>query len=642
MNIVNTVQKREEGFASNTRRSDTDSEPPVFACRFSTKPGYEEILGLANEEGQIALQDTTIKGRNNVPLDGVQAHANAIFDLAWMPGELKLVTVAGDHTARLWDVSMFGRSQTKELCCYSSHTRSVKTVAFRYQDKAVFATGARDGVIMIWDIRAKHLHQPRPDNCIMYGHPNGSTFKKRRKLLQPSRSQSITGLIFQDDFTLISCAAGDGFIKIWDIRKNYTVHKREPIAKHQIKYAGNSSRNGFSSLSLCPGRITLFASCMDHVIYAYNLSSYSHEPLGTYYGHQNHTYYVKTCLSADGRYLASGSSDNLAYIWRINKPGRPLIKLSGHREEVTCISWCSVGDLKIVTCSDDSCHRIWRVGYEHKVENEEVEICGRAQPVTEENIYTKRIETPSTNTRYCDRTPSSSNNSFAIPGPSNEHNANRHEEDQNTPKTNTMKRSYSQMMVRARSEGKSKFVLSPIGENSEVIAKQMRIEHRGARRLLFGTGTEDIPSSSKNYDSDESHASESTSANDRNTEILPSPTVNLPNFVMDGTAPHLSQMSPQKQKENVDWLTKIRKEKYEQKIGKFTLGRSSSPKSQATPARRIVRSRSHDPQKESKATNNSVFSLLDFFKALNSDCGKNPSTEDSSDIPSTSDNKSRH
>lgn len=75
---------------------------------------------------------------------------------------------------------------------------------------AVFATGARDGVIMIWDIRAKHLHQPRPDNCIMYGHPNGSTFKKRRKLLQPSRSQSITGLIFQDDFTLISCAAGDG------------------------------------------------------------------------------------------------------------------------------------------------------------------------------------------------------------------------------------------------------------------------------------------------------------------------------------------------------------------------------------------------------------------------------------------------
>lgn len=68
-----------------------------------------------------------------------KAHANAIFDLAWMPGELKLVTVAGDHTARLWDVSTFGISETRELCRFSAHTRSVKTVAFRYHDKGRFA-----------------------------------------------------------------------------------------------------------------------------------------------------------------------------------------------------------------------------------------------------------------------------------------------------------------------------------------------------------------------------------------------------------------------------------------------------------------------------------------------------------------------
>lgn len=211
-----------------------------------------------------------------------------------------------------------------------------------------------------------------------------------------------------------------------------------------------------------------------------------------------------------------------------------------------------------------------------------------------------------------------------------------HREDQNTPVSN--KRSYSQMMARARSEGKFQFVLSPIRENSETVeTKRMRIECRGARRLLFSTNDESAPSSSRNYDSNESNANESTSANDRNTDILSSPTVNLPNFVMDGTAPHLLQMSPQKQKENVDWLTKIRKERYEQKLGKFTLGRSCSPKRQVTPAKRIVRVKSHDPQKVSKTTKNSVFSLLDFFKALNTGCEKTPSTaEDSSDVPSTS------
>lgn len=42
-----------------------------------------------------------------------------------------------------------------------------------------------------------------------------------------------------------------------------------------------------------------------------------------------------------------------------------------------------------------------------------------------------------------------------------------------------------------------------------------------------------------------------------------SPTTNLPNFVVDGEAPHLGLMSPQRKvkKENVDWLTKIRKQK---------------------------------------------------------------------------------
>lgn len=66
-----------------------------------------------------------------------------------------------------------------------------------------------------------------------------------------------------------------------------------------------------------------------------------------YHGHQNHTYYVKTCLSSDGRYLASGSSDELAYIWNTSRPGAPLVKLSGHTDEVTCIAWCSTGETKV-------------------------------------------------------------------------------------------------------------------------------------------------------------------------------------------------------------------------------------------------------------------------------------------------------
>lgn len=46
------------------------------------------------------------------------------------------------------------------------------------------------------------------------------------------------------------------------------------------------------------------------------------------------------------------------------------------------------------------------------------------------------------------------------------------------------------------------------------------------------------------------------------TNTFYSPTSNLPNYVLDGEAPHLGIMSPKrKAKDKVDWLTKIRKQK---------------------------------------------------------------------------------
>lgn len=65
---------------------------------------------------------------------------------------------------------------------------------------------------MIWDIRANHYERPKPDNCIANAHNVGilSNVRQRRVISHASRAQSITGLAFQDDFTLLSCAAGDG------------------------------------------------------------------------------------------------------------------------------------------------------------------------------------------------------------------------------------------------------------------------------------------------------------------------------------------------------------------------------------------------------------------------------------------------
>ncbi|XP_078037476.1 WD40 domain-containing protein denticleless [Augochlora pura] len=620
------------GITPNTNALDFNPEPPVFACRFCTTEGYEQIIALANEDGKVAIQDTNVKGVSNQPLEGTQAHCNAIFDVAWMPGELKLVTASGDHSARLWDVS---GPEIRQVDYFHAHTRSVKTAVFRYQDQAVFATGARDGFIMLWDIRANHHEHRKPDNCIANAHNMGtmSNMRQRRAINHTSRAQSITSLAFQDDVTLLSCAAGDGLIKVWDLRKNYTVHKKEPIAKHTMNYNGHSTRNGFSSLLICPARITLYASCMDNIIYAYNISSYNPNPIAEYYGHQNCTYYVKTCLSADGRYIASGSSDELAYIWRTNKPGAPVVQLSGHTEEVTCIAWCNVGETKIVTCSDDSCHRIWRIGREHKIDNEEVQIRGHAEIVHTKNPLEKlKLETTPTITRRWvasqEHTPGSDTTPGATPGTGDIFN----QAEANQTRyglSNSVKRTYSQMMMGSWSEGKFKSILSPIHENNEFIAKRAHLENRGARRLF--SPYHDNNRLYKDYESDEPSTSSFTP--ESKNEILFSPTLNLPNFVIDGTAPHLLQMSPEKYKENVDWLTRIRREKFEHRSGKSVSEKLTGVTT--TPARRNSRSRSTEPQKQTKLSKGSAPSLLNFFKITGKDSETNACCDDVNSVPST-------
>jgi hypothetical protein len=71
---------------------------------------------------------------------------------------------------------------------------------------------------------------------------------------------------------------GYRLIKVWDLRKNYSAYKREALPCHALPYAGSKSQNGFTNLVLDPGKLKLYASCMDSVIYCYNVATYETKP----------------------------------------------------------------------------------------------------------------------------------------------------------------------------------------------------------------------------------------------------------------------------------------------------------------------------------------------------------------------------
>uniref|UniRef100_A0A667XV32 Denticleless E3 ubiquitin protein ligase homolog (Drosophila) n=1 Tax=Myripristis murdjan TaxID=586833 RepID=A0A667XV32_9TELE len=342
-----------------------DSVPP-FGLAFSSAPGLHSALAVANEEGIVRLYNT--ESRENPVLKEWLAHENAVFDIAWVPGEASLVTASGDQMAKLWDVK-----SGELLGSFKGHQCSLKSVAFTQQEKAVFCTGGRDGNIMIWDTRcSKKDGFYRQVKQISGAHNKAerntpSKVKKRRSCargMAPSvdSQQSVTVVLFRDEHTLISSGAVDGIIKMWDLRKNYTAHHHDPTPLQTYPYPGSSSRKlGYSGLVLDSMGSNLLCNCTDDNIYMFNVTGLKTSPVAVFSGHLNSSFYVKSSISPDDQFLASGSSDHHTYIWKISDPESPPMMLQGHSQEVTSVAWCPTDFTKIASCSDDNTIRIWRL-----------------------------------------------------------------------------------------------------------------------------------------------------------------------------------------------------------------------------------------------------------------------------------------
>ncbi|XP_040016492.2 denticleless protein homolog isoform X2 [Gasterosteus aculeatus] len=342
-----------------------DSVPP-FGLAFSSG-NMQNVLAAANEEGIVRIYNT--ESREKPLVKEWLAHENAVFDIAWVPGEPHLVTAAGDQMAKLWDVN-----SGELLGTFKGHLCSLKSVAFTPWEKAVFCTGARDGNIIVWDTRcSKKDGFYRPVKQISGAHNKAVTStpaktKKRRSStrgMAPSvgTQQSVTVVLFRDQNTLISSGAVDGVIKMWDLRKNYTAHRQEPVPLQAYPYPGSCMRMrlGYSGLVLDSTRSNVISNCTDDNIYMFNVSGMKTTPVAVFSGHENSSFYVKSSISPDDQFLASGSSDNNAYVWKISDPKHPPVMLQGHSEEVTSVAWCPTDFTKIASCSDDHTVRIWRL-----------------------------------------------------------------------------------------------------------------------------------------------------------------------------------------------------------------------------------------------------------------------------------------
>lgn len=270
------------------------------------------------------------------------------------------------------------------------HGGSVKSVQFRPGSQNELVSGAREGSILFWDVRAPEgqtssapTQNISPSHMIHHAHvredqrgAGGGSGSKARK--SAGTQHSVTSVVFIDDTVVATAGANDGVVKLWDLRKSLSLKAGSggQIKSFLSREASATGRaRGISSLAVNASRSKLLASSADHHIYIFDCIVPEVEPT-MLSGHVHNGFYVKSSFSPDGRYIVSGSSDECVYIWDVSTPLLPPIKLRGHRGEVSDVRWCPTDMCKLASSSDDTTVRVWSIDRERRERMREVAVQG--------------------------------------------------------------------------------------------------------------------------------------------------------------------------------------------------------------------------------------------------------------------------
>ena len=296
------------------------------------------FVSVGDEDGGVHIYDTL---RNKL-LIGWSPHISAILDLLWVPCVPKIISCSADKTIVVSDA---WRGQPE--VSFVGHSNSVRSVDLCVDNPTTFASGGRDGQVLLWDIR--YL---RKESCAYHPINKIDTFRKETN--ETKHHVKVTSVKFIGERKLATSADSSHIIKVWDTRRTYTNYKRDPLPWHTFCPQSNPSvSRGYSNLSVDEACTSLYASGINGNIRRFSLGFNSSYEIGNYYGHKGCNFYIRTCLSPNGKWLLSGSLCGRAHMWDVTKPGAHLYTLEcGSSSEILSVAWSPFNIDNLVTCSD--------------------------------------------------------------------------------------------------------------------------------------------------------------------------------------------------------------------------------------------------------------------------------------------------
>lgn len=333
----------------------------------------------------------------------ITGHGSTILAAQFAPNSsAKLVTGAGDSTARIWDC----HTQTIQKTL-SGHSNWVLCVAWSPQGD-VIATGSMDATIKLWDAKTGNelgtlightkwisslawepIHSVKPGDKprLVSGSKDGSikiwdTGVRRCQMTMAGHTSSVSCVKWGGLGSIYS-ASHDKTVRVWDAKDGkctqvlkshaHWVNHLALSTDHVIRmgsfdHTGEAPKNAedeqakaqknFDKVAKIGGKAVerLVSASDDFTMFLWEPSK-SNKPLARMTGHQKLVNHVS--FSPDGRYVSSGSFDNSIKLWD-GRDGKFVATFRGHVAPVYQTAWSSDCRL-LVSCSKDTTLKVWDV-----------------------------------------------------------------------------------------------------------------------------------------------------------------------------------------------------------------------------------------------------------------------------------------
>jgi denticleless len=372
------------GGAYTTSRQDAFGLP--YVVKFNSTDGTWVAIG--DEDGYVTILDALRAlpredetGAGYAPYSSILAHNNAIFDVAWMRDDKQILTASADHGIHLFDVET-----SVQMMAFDGHASCVKALAAQPTSKYVFASGGRDGRLLVFDARTRGVVREGEDaphaspiRTVNYAHKLPGVRAASRR--SSSCLHSVTSVTFDNSGDVVLSSGGsDGIVKLWDVRyMKGTVGVLEDARDDSyvpgsfydhdlgrrfggVRASSSSSKKprGISGIAVDPTSSRVAVSYVDNHMAMFDANAPSAGPMRHFVGHLSSSYYIKPCFSPDGAHVACGSLDHNVHIWNVARPRDKSIQLTGHALGVNVVHWSSRADA-LASCSDDGATRVWSV-----------------------------------------------------------------------------------------------------------------------------------------------------------------------------------------------------------------------------------------------------------------------------------------